>query len=178
MIQAAALLRHSCRWVLAATAPGTGRMPVLVGTPYGLANARNSKTAKAQNERLIQAGLDRLVGARGLPALLGIDFNSGPQESAVIQRALDSGYWLDAAAVLADTDGTQPAPTCYNKDGQPIRVDFLIVNRPALAALLKIEKLDGKGTQGEPDLSVHRPLKFTFAWASAKQEFPAWRRPR
>ena len=71
MIQAATLLRHSRRWVLAATAPGTGRMPVLVGTLYGLANARNSKTAKAQNEKLIQAGLDLLVGAGDLPALFG-----------------------------------------------------------------------------------------------------------
>ena len=74
--------------------------------------------------------------------------------------------------------GAGPPPTCYNKDGQPTRVDFLLINRPALAALLKVEQLDGKGSQGEPDLCVHRALKFTFAWTSAQQEVPAWRRPR
>ena len=119
---------------------------MLVGTLYGLANARNSKTAKAQNEKLIQAGLDLLVGAGDLPALFGGDFNSEPHESAAIQRALDTGYWFDAAAILADAEGSSPLPTCYNKDGQPTRVDFLLINRPALAALLKVEQLDGKGS--------------------------------
>ena len=118
MTAAAALLRHSRRWVLAATSLGTGRLLVLVGTPYGLANARNSKTAKTQNEKLIQEGLSLLAGAGDLPARLGGvgDFNLHFQETAVIQDAFDSGYWLDAAAALADAVEGSPELICYNKD--------------------------------------------------------------
>ena len=67
---------------------------------------------------------------------------------------------------------------CYNKDGQPTRVEFLLVNRPALSAPPSVEMLEGKGAHGDPDLAVHRPLKFTFPYSSAGQEIPVWRRPK
>ncbi|OLP75347.1 hypothetical protein AK812_SmicGene44871 [Symbiodinium microadriaticum] len=97
------------------------------------------------------------AAARGIPAIIGGDFNAQPHESSMVQRLLQLG-WRDGLdwAAPSDSGGTSTR-------GASARIDFILVN-PAAAKLVR------GYSRGDAGLFPgHRPISLTVEFQSSAQ---------
>ena len=133
------------------------QLQLLVINVYG--HAQTDARSRASKALLFQAVFD--VGARwgSAPVVIAGDFNDVPQDDPVIKAALETGHWFDLAALAAAREGVAPAPTCYRTPGaSPTRIDGLIGNRAAAAAMRRVGVLDLL-------LPTHRAVCADFSWS-------------
>ena len=124
---------------------------------YGPAGARWDQSIMAYLDALLEAvALD--AASRGLPAIIGGDFNAQPHESPVLSRLLSCG-WRDAIewAPAAHTGGTSTI-------GAEARIDVAIVNSSA-ARLLRGYALGPRDV-----FPGHRPITLSFDLRACSQQ--------
>eukprot|EP00664_Eupelagonemidae_sp_cell27_P004876 gene4876-6366_t len=101
---------------------------------YGHNGSRKYADKAQKTEELLRGALEAAAELGAVPVVICADANMEPGESEATQAALATGEWFDAAEVAAGMRGEEPEHTCHAPNGDS-RVDWMIMNRPALTAL-------------------------------------------
>eukprot|EP00660_Eupelagonema_oceanica_P013371 gene13371-11269_t len=137
---------------------------------YGHNGARKNQGPAGKTEALLRGTFEAAAELGEVPVAVCADANMEPGESEAVQAALATGEWFDAAAIVAEARGNVPGLTCHAKNGDS-RVDWILVNRPALAALRDFEQEDSR-------CPTHEKLSAQFNLAQFRMMQDEVQRPR
>ena len=134
---------------------------VLAFNFYAVANAASERAKFERNNEL----LDQILLV--LPVLIAGDFQMEPGMYPAVQLALDHWGWADPLLQTNEVGEVFRPHTFFQQaatvDGEgQSSIDGILMNRTALAALVRIEVLDHRDRQ-------HRPVQATFAWDRIQQ---------
>ena len=158
------MCNYSSHCYLASSIP---TVKVLAFNFYAVANAASERSKFERNNELLDQIL--LVAAQfgDVPVLIAGDFQMEPGMYPAVQLALDHWGWADpllqtneVGEVFRPNTFFQQAAT-VDGEGQS-SIGGILMNRTALAALVRIEVLDHRDRQ-------HRPVQATFAWDRIQQ---------
>ena len=139
---------------------------VLAFNFYAVANAASERVKFERNNELLDQLL--LVAAQfgDVPVLIAGDFQMEPGMYPAVQLALDHWGWADPLLQTNEFGEVFRPPTFFQQaaaDGEgQSSIDGILMNRTALAALVRIEVLDHQDRQ-------HRPVQASFAWDRIQQ---------
>lgn len=119
------------RCVMSVLAPGNGLEPVIVIQGYGFANAMTDSERLSLNEKLLQKIFAEGNCRGDTPVVILGDLNTERAYSAELTRQINSGNWVDAAAVRAAADGSVPADTFFGPRNASSRIDLCLMNGAA-----------------------------------------------
>ena len=142
------------RLMIAAIAFNRGKSVLYVINVYGHSGAGREE----EREKLISTALCEAAALGDVAIAIGGDWNTEPQDSAVIGRALGSNLWHDvgSAAGVGDT------PTFVAPQGSS-RIDYWLVNSRAAPMV------GGVSVVQETAIPGHRPVVMQLTTSRAKQ---------
>ena len=161
------------RWVHAAIAYGNASQTLHIFSIYGHTNARQCKPdIMARNEAFLSDVMAAAAELGNVPILILGDFNVPPSISAVLQSALSSGRWFDAALSFACASSEAPANTCFVRETSVgSRIDLAFCNNIAMSAVRRVSTVAGSG------IPTHVPLALWLSLSEYGQLVPTVRRP-
>ena len=136
-----------------------GRSMIIVVTVYGFPSSWQGISAAEhakQNAELFRHVLAIVPAFGALPVFIVGDFNIAPLECAPLASTLTSGWLHDIGTVFAVAEPEMTYfPSLASDDGAS-RIDFILGNTIAKAAVTRFEVLRGVAVPG------HRPLRVTL----------------
>ena len=134
---------------------GNGHRELLLYVIYGISGSRWNAHLRRQTHGIIESALAD-AASRGLPAMIGGDFNLTEADSDLLQRLPLLG-WTSLSAHV----GMQDIPTCF-KNGSS-HLDFEYVNN------LVLPLFDTYCHGSRAGLADHVPLLFQTGWGISAQ---------
>ena len=154
------ILRATCR-VTATWHQVSASVKLLAFNFYAVANAASERPKFERNNELLDHIFMVASQFADIPIVIAGDFQMEPGMYPSVQLALDHWGWADPLLQTNDTGEVVRPCTFFqhaasDDEGQS-SIDGILMNRTALAALIRIEVLDHRDRQ-------HRPVQATFAW--------------
>ncbi|CAE8581467.1 unnamed protein product [Polarella glacialis] len=140
---------------------------------YGFPGATTCDELAKKNDVYMNSMFECAAEVGDMPVVICMDANMVTERSAAIVGALSTGEWVDLAREFAAAKGQAVTATYDNKADWvntdighgKTRIDVVIVNRIALAAIVGFElKYDWA--------KKHVPLLVTFDWQRVKRQGP------
>ena len=142
--------------VMKVALPSVPGLQLLVVQLYGHANSDSPSVA--EREALLQAAFDIAAEWGSGPAVIVGDLNTHREKSPTLDSALATGHWSDLHLVSAARHGHTLTNTCRRTSAcEPTRIDFVLGNRAATAALLHCDAY-------RTLCPTHAALRATFGW--------------
>ena len=168
-------LHRTSRWTESAVALGRGNDTIVVSSLWGYTESSKGGELAHANNALIKDAIERGSSFGACPYVLCMDVNQDPSAQEAIRDAIRSQWWADAVVVQM---GVEPPPTfrkcgvCKSMKGPGVtRIDTILVNRPALAAL---RSCSYKYKQVGPD---HVAIVLGFELDKFDTSYPMWIAP-
>ena len=154
------ILRATCR-VTATWHQVSASVKLLAFNFYAVANAASERPKFERNSEMLDQIFMVASQFADIPIVIAGDFQMEPGMYPSVQLALDHWGWADPLLQTNDTGEVIRPCTFFqhaasDDEGQS-SIDGILMNRTALAALIRIEVLDHRDRQ-------HRPVQATFAW--------------
>eukprot|EP00929_Paragymnodinium_shiwhaense_P018583 TRINITY_DN12951_c0_g1_i13.p1 TRINITY_DN12951_c0_g1~~TRINITY_DN12951_c0_g1_i13.p1 ORF type:complete len:2127 (+),score=337.51 TRINITY_DN12951_c0_g1_i13:514-6381(+) len=140
------------------------------GAGYGGFTDRHTS---AKSERAIGYMLSLAASLGDVPVIIGGDFNVTVRQSFQILRALATGRWFDAGAIMNDTGHTYSKNNDYDAVINGSRIDLALLNGPAKQALRSYSRIRGTTIKGG-----HLPIELEFDWDAIQLQGHRLWRPR
>ncbi|CAE8724944.1 unnamed protein product, partial [Polarella glacialis] len=107
-------LWDSGRCVHAMIAYGSGNAVLHVFSVYCFTGAHLHPDAMSKNETFLQDVFEAVAELGNVPVLIMGDFNVMPEQSEILQAAISTGAWRDAAVIQASVTNSTPAATYFS----------------------------------------------------------------
>ena len=113
---------------------GAGGVFLYIFNVYAHSGSKGGR--KKDREKLLHCVLNTMPNALGkdVPVVVCGDLNTSVSASYILREAVKSG-WTDAAVVQAQRLGCVPPPTFMRRDSEGTRIDHVLLNEVAAAAL-------------------------------------------
>ncbi|KAJ9444445.1 Retrovirus-related Pol polyprotein from type-1 retrotransposable element R2 [Diplonema papillatum] len=153
------------RFAHAQVAYGDGRRSLSMMSIYGVVSDEDA------TEEILADTLSYAATLGDVPILIAGDFNVEPEESPILNAAVQSGKWVDVGSTWAKQYAQQPAATCMaSKKGR--RIDAIFANSVAAVAISGVNVLTAES------IPTHRPVVVRLDLERLEQRYPQLKLPR